>query len=98
VFYKVQGYNRKRPLSSYFVRVIPKRVPLSCNTEGSVLELIKPNVSNHQTYFIMTKNGKKILEFLEKFQYEVAVGCDEGGHKYGRNGTISCIKCGMVKY
>ncbi|MFB5621783.1 MAG: hypothetical protein ACE5RO_01995 [Candidatus Nitrosomaritimum yanchengensis] len=46
----------------------------------------------------MTKNGKKILEFLENFQYESSVGCDEGGHKYGRNGTISCIKCGMVKY
>jgi hypothetical protein len=75
-----------------------KRIPLSCNTHNSTLELIKPIVSNHQTYSIMTENGKKILEFLENFQYEVSVGCDEGGHKYGRNGTISCIKCGMVKY
>ena len=46
----------------------------------------------------MTDKGKKILEFLEKFQYEISIGCDEGEHKYSRNGTISCIKCGMVKY
>jgi hypothetical protein len=78
--------------------VFPKRDPLSCNTDGSTIELIKTNVSNQQTYSIMSKNGKKILEFLENFQYEVSVGCNEGGHKYGRNGTISCIKCGMSKY
>lgn len=78
--------------------MFPKRDPLSCNTDGSTIELIKTNVSNQQTYSIMSKNGKKILEFLENFQYEVSVGCNEGGHKYGRNGTISCIKCGMSKY
>ncbi|MFB5608248.1 MAG: hypothetical protein ACE5RG_09145, partial [Candidatus Nitrosomaritimum yanchengensis] len=73
VFYKILGCNRKPLLSSYFVDIFHKRVPLSCNTDGSTSELIKTNVSNQQTYSIMTKNGKKILEFLENFQYESSV-------------------------
>ena len=46
----------------------------------------------------MSINGTKIQEFLENFQYEISVGCEEGDHRFSNNGTISCIKCGMVKY
>lgn len=46
----------------------------------------------------MTNNGEKIQEFLEDFLHQVSMGCEEGEHKYSQNGTISCIKCGMVKY
>ncbi len=45
----------------------------------------------------MTKNGKKIQEFLENFQYEMSLGCAKNDHMYSHNGTISCIKCGKIK-
>jgi hypothetical protein len=46
----------------------------------------------------MTKNGKKIQEHLENTQLQRSVGCETSGHKYSKNGTISCIKCGQIKY
>ena len=44
----------------------------------------------------MTTNGKKIKEFLDNFQKESAVGCEQG-HMYTSNGTISCVKCGKIR-
>jgi len=40
--------------------------------------------------------GNEIQEYLEKFQSEMSVGFQECDHKYSRNGTISCIKCGKT--
>ncbi|GEM_PF-3971470 len=45
----------------------------------------------------MTKNGKDIREYLEKFQNDVSLGFEECSHKYSKNGTSSCIKCGKMK-
>ena len=45
----------------------------------------------------MTKNGEKIQDFLENFQYEMSIGCVKDGHRYSLNGTISCIRCGKIK-
>ena len=46
----------------------------------------------------MTRNGKKILEFLQNFQEEVSLGFEEDRQKYDHNRKISCIKGGMIKY
>jgi hypothetical protein len=44
----------------------------------------------------MNKNGKQIQNFLEEYQYEMSVGCEKYGHRYSKNGAISCINvCGL---
>ena len=45
----------------------------------------------------MKTKGNKIQEYLESFQSEMSIGFQECDHKYSRNGTISCIKCGKIK-
>lgn len=45
----------------------------------------------------MTKNGKKIQEYLGNSQYETELGFEKCEHKYYQNGTISCIKCGKIR-
>ena len=35
-----------------------------------------------------------IQDYLNGFQSEMATGFQECNHKYSRNGTISCVKCG----
>ena len=35
-----------------------------------------------------------IQEYLDVFQSEMAVGFQDCDHKYSRNGTVSCVKCG----
>ena len=44
-----------------------------------------------------TENGENIQNYLENLQYETSLGCENYGHKYSQNGTISCIRCGKVK-
>ena len=46
---------------------------------------------------MMTNNGKKIRDYLENVTYELSLGCTNNGHRYSQNGTISCIRCGVVK-
>ena len=46
----------------------------------------------------MTKKGKKIQEHLENSQYETESESKNCSHKYFQNGTISCIKCGKIRY
>ena len=46
----------------------------------------------------MTENGRKIREHLERYQNDLSLGFEECSHRYSRNGTISCIKCGKIKY
>ena len=45
----------------------------------------------------MTKRGEKIQDYLESLQHEVSLGCENNGHRYSQNGTISCVKCGKIK-
>ncbi len=45
----------------------------------------------------MTKIGKKIQENLKNFQHKISVGFTNCDHKYSKNGTISCIKCGKTQ-
>ena len=45
----------------------------------------------------MTKNGRDIQAYLEKFQNDISLGFEECSHEYSQNGTISCIKCGKIK-
>jgi len=47
---------------------------------------------------MMTENGRKIQEHLERFQNDLSLGFEECSHKYSQNGTISCIKCGKIKF
>ena len=42
----------------------------------------------------MKTKGNIIQEYLEGFQSEMCIGFQECDHKYTRNGTIWCIKCG----
>ncbi|MCI4432937.1 MAG: hypothetical protein JHC41_04980 [Nitrosopumilus sp.] len=46
----------------------------------------------------MTENGRKIREHLERYQNDLSLGFEECSHRYSRNGTISCIKCGKIKH
>ena len=46
---------------------------------------------------MITQNGVKIQESLENFQHEMSVGFTNCDHKYSKNGTISCIKCGKTQ-
>ncbi len=46
----------------------------------------------------MTKNGDEILEHLQRLEYENSLGCVKNGHKFSKNGTISCIRCGKTKF
>ena len=59
---------------------------------------MKTNVQILLKYTKLRKKGKEILEFLETFQHDVSIGCEKDGHRYSHNGTISCIKCGMIKH
>jgi hypothetical protein len=45
----------------------------------------------------MSKNGQTIQDYLETLQQEVSLGCENQGHRYSHNGTISCVKCGKIK-
>lgn len=49
-------------------------------------------------YSSMTENGKQIEEYLKTFQFEMSVGCQKDGHRYSKNGTVSCVKCGKINY
>ena len=45
----------------------------------------------------MTKNGEIIQDYFENIQLEISAGCDTYGHKFSRNGTLSCVRCGKTK-
>jgi hypothetical protein len=47
---------------------------------------------------LMNKKGREILKHLEIFQLENSLGCVKMGHNFSKNGTISCIRCGMIKF
>lgn len=47
---------------------------------------------------MVTKNGERVRDYLENVSYELALGCTNHGHKYSQNGTISCIRCGKIKF
>lgn len=46
----------------------------------------------------MSENGRKIREHLEIFQHDLSIGLEKYDYQYSQNETISCIKCGKIKY
>jgi len=48
--------------------------------------------------FILKKRGDEIRENLENYHDILASGYDDCDHEYSQNGTISCRKCGKIRF
>lgn len=46
----------------------------------------------------MRDKGNQSKEFLENLQCKMHLECVKYGHIFSQNGTISCVRCGKIRY
>ena len=63
-------------------------------------ETIFSGKSNKLNYVLwnFSDSYEIIQEYLENSQYQMESEFEKCSHKYFKNGTISCVKCGKTKY